>query len=60
MTDRQMIQSQIDVLCDQLDRNSARYLTRQRDRDEIRALALHLIQKRDAMRDDWSGFVPRD
>ena len=41
-------------------RNSARYLTRQRDRDEIRALALHLIQKRDAMRDDWSGFVPRD
>ena len=60
MTDRQMIQSQIDVLCDQLDRNSARYLIRQRDRDAIRALALHLIRKRDAMRDDWSGFVPRD
>jgi hypothetical protein len=52
MTDRQMIQAQIDVLCDQLDRNSTHFLTRQRDRDEIRALALHLIQKRDAMSKD--------
>jgi len=46
----QELQVQIDLLCDQLDRDSSRFVRNPRRRAEIRADALQLILRRDALR----------
>ena len=50
MTELQSLQTQIDLLLDKLDRDSSHWVGNRRERDDIRAEALHLIQRRDMLR----------